>query len=168
MLLSRRLISSLGAYGRASIVGNLSYSRWLTSGKATPTGTKEFIQRSELPMFLQLEKSQLSLGPVIHGSVRDWHSRPEVTDEYIHLLALKAVAENFVNTLVVYEHGETSKEYAIKDINNLLQEAEVKREELVLIANLGRLRGDIDVQARLQRALELTKLETIDLAYFEV
>jgi hypothetical protein len=165
-------------------------SKPIITGQASPEGTKKFIMNAKLPMYHRFEHSGLFINPVIHGA-------PSLYDEdnqgYVEALTLRAVLRNKSNCLVVYENQlhksfaklpstgaktgstrsapnvPTPPPYYFNGLGTVLREGNLSRDQIVTMANLGS--PSISKDAMLQRfdeALELSRLEAIDLAYFEV
>lgn len=137
----------------------------IVPGRATSAMTQHFVAASKLPLYHKFERSQLYINPIIHGPPA-FH---EVEDhEYIDLLTKRAVLKNRSNCLVVYQHL-TPKPYFFKGVRSLLEvEETLSRQHLVTMANLGTPCSSQEVLRRLHEACNLSQLEYIDFAYFEV
>jgi hypothetical protein len=138
-------------------------------GKATIEGTKRFVQRSNLPLYHVFDKSKLACNPIIHGGLSSWEGN-QIDNDYISSLAKQAIEQHRSNAVVVYEHKSSNKEYYISELINLdhNHQVDIKRDEMITIANLGKVLQSNDILTRLERAKELTRLEYIDMVYIEI
>lgn len=154
-------------------------------GRATFEGTKQFVLDSEMSLFHHFSFSDLIVTPVIHGA-------PSLFDadnqRYIETLTTRAVLKNRSNCIVVYEHQAhkhtqassvknttTStdsdilvKPYYVGNLGAVLREGKLSREQIVTVASIGMPAKVKEVLRRMQEAKALTKLEFIEMAYFEL
>lgn len=185
---SRRLVkpSRTGVPPQSSLamqLGQLIMCRMLTiQGKATPRGTKRFMERANLPMFHCFDKTSLYVSPIIHGAPRSYTL--EETD-YFEALMKRAVLRNKSNCVVVYNHemtGTRSKTWHATGLDKLLTPPPLNeenltpdspvewlnRDEIVAVANLGLATTGKNIRQRLANACALTGLEQLDMAMIEV
>lgn len=158
-------IRSLGGYARH--IGPLRNIQRNASikGRATKEATLKFVSKSKLKLYHQFSQSGLFINPVIHGSPRTY-----VSDEEDLQNAAIALLQNRSNCLVIYDHNrDNGKPWHLNDIDQLIcPEAGVRREEVVVIANLGRAPNALELYRRLAEASRLTHIDFIDIAIFEV
>lgn len=134
-------------------------------GRATIQATREFIDQSDLKLYIGLNQSSLTINPVIHGSPR--HILTE-DKGYYTTLAKRAVLINRSNCLVVYDH-KRGKPWALDGLSTIIcPENKLRREHIVTVADLGLAASNYDLYGRLADACKQTGLQMIDIAMFEV
>lgn len=139
----------------------------ITRGRATTVGTRKFVERANLSLFHCFDKTGLYISPVMHGPPRNYQVEDK---EYFEALMHKSIVDNKSNCVVVYnESTGGSKTWHATGMNRLLsEENSLNRSEVVTVANLGVAATDKLMRQRLATARELTGLEHIDMAIFEV
>ncbi len=135
------------------------------TGRASSAMTQAFVSSSKLHFYHKFERSQLYINPIIHGAP----AFNNIEDhDYIELLTKRAVLKNRSNCLVVYQHLP-QKSYYFKGMRSLFNiDPQLSRQHLVAMANIGKPTITAEVFRRLTEACELSQLEYIDFAYFEV
>ncbi len=135
------------------------------TGRASTAMTQAFVSSSKLHFYHKFERSQLYINPIIHGAP----AFNNIEDhDYIELLTKRAVLKNRSNCLVVYQHLP-QKSYYFKGMRSLFNiDPQLSRQHLVAMANIGKPTITAEVFRRLTEACELSQLEYIDFAYFEV
>jgi hypothetical protein len=135
------------------------------SGKATAEATNHFITQSNLPFFHLFHKSKLSINPVICGPAIQFKKEDDA--DYIQSLATYLITEHRINCFVVYQHRE-KEPYFIPNLLEIVKQANIDREELVLIADLGVFKSINEVEERIKIAKDYTNLDTFDFTTIEV
>lgn len=138
----------------------------VVTGRATSAATKDFIGKSALPMYHQLDRTSLYINPIIHGAPFSYDHKAD--KDYISTLAKHAIIENRSNCVLVYQQYLNDKIYYYEDLPNVIASGAIKRDELVTIANIGKATKKQEVLAILDEARKLTNLEFLDMAIFEV
>jgi hypothetical protein len=138
----------------------------VVSGRATSAGTKEFIGKSALPMYHQLDRTSLYINPIIHGAPFSYDHKAD--KDYISTLTKHAITENRSNCVVVYQQYLNDKIYFYEGLPSILASGAIKRDELVTVANIGKATNKQEVLAILDEARKLSHLEFLDMAIFEV
>jgi len=163
---------------QTNFASNISKRRSTSiSGRATLEATKAFVQKSGLKLFHQFNTSGLYVTPVIHGSPSEFESLND--RKYADILLKRAIMNNKSNCIVVYHcHDnpptETStdapKVWSTTGLSELLLDSQygLKREELVVGANLGHACSTLDIYNRLSEASRLTNLEYFDFAFVKI
>lgn len=138
-------------------------------GRATITGTYEFIRKSQLPLHHEFAVSKLTINPIIHGAPKNYSGAGQNT-EYLEALTRRAVVKNRSNCIVVYQYHEHDEPWYATNLHKLFldQVNDVKRENVVVVAHLGYATTREDILKRLSDACRVTRLEVIDMVLFEV
>jgi len=156
-----------------------SESTRLISGRATLTATKAFVQKSGLKLFHKFDSSGLYVTPIIHGSPSEFES---INDrKYADILLKRAIINNKSNCVVTYHchdnpptatntTNSSAKIWSTTGLSELLSDSKygLKREEVVVGANLGHACSALEIYNRLSEASRLTNLEYFDFAFIEV
>lgn len=154
----------------ASVISRRGLSMKPVKGRATQAGTAQFLRNSDLPFFHKLAKSELFINPIIHGPPRELYSKSDQKRTLIEALTRRAVVKNRSNCLVVYQHNPDGEAWYSTNLHALFLDSEnqISREQIVIVANLGKATTREEVFRRLSDACQVTGLETIDIAMFEV
>ena len=143
MLLHRVLPNAQnGIFNRIRVKSNkYFYSKYFSSvsGRATPLGTKKFVERSELPFYHCFGISQLNINPIIHGAPRVDELMNSTDDDFDNLTIL-ALFKNKSNCIVAYDNSSIySTPWYCRNLSSLLNNTnEISREEVVIMVNIGR------------------------------
>lgn len=139
-------------------------------GRATISGTLQFLRQSMLPLHHRLERSKLYINPVIHGPPKKLYAKTDKDRTYIEALTRRAVVMNRSNCVVVYKHREDGEPWYSTNLHALFDNPanKVSREQVVAVADLGYACAREEVFRRLADACEVTALQTIDIAMFQV
>jgi hypothetical protein len=138
-------------------------TRNVTTGRATPIGTKYFLEQAKIPMIHTFKKSKLNIHPLILSSPMHYDANKEGLDS----LYEGAVLKFRTNCLYVYSRDSKGKVWYTNAVNDLV-EAGVDREGLVTIANIGKVAHRDELIRVLEDAWSLTDQEHIDIITLEV
>ncbi len=138
-------------------------------GRATVNGTFDFVRKSALPLYHQFATSKLTISPIIHGPP-SLHTTAERNKPYIEALTRRAVVVNRSNCIVVYQHYPEDEPYYATNLATLFTDPanDVRRDQVVIVANIGLATTRSDVYKRLSNACQKTGMEMIDMVMFEV
>ena len=131
-------------------------------GKATPVGTKRFTETSKLPLFHTFANSKLMINPIIVGPPKDGNGESiEVNQSIQHCVVQNRSNCIFVSNFEVDFDG-THRVWWTSELNNMMQKGMIRRDEVVTMANLGRVTDTDEIVERIVLTSELCGLEELD------
>lgn len=146
----------------------LSFSvRHIVQGRATAHGTARFVEDSKLPLHHMFTKSNLKINPIIHGPPLAPNVLLSQRDQYLET----AVKYNRSNCFYVYSENScehiNGELWHYRKMENLLKKTQAKRENFVLMANLG-LCSPEPLGKRIREAAEMCDVSNLDFVVVEV
>lgn len=137
-------------------------------GSAQPEATRAFVNRSKLPLYHTFAKSRLVVNPMLIGAPKGIAGEDDEADEAIR----QCVLSNRSNCIVVSSYslqpdGQTSMWFSA-EVARMITEKVVKREELVVIADLGKVSSEDEIGERLALSMHLSCMQEIDAVMVKV
>jgi hypothetical protein len=145
------------------------FSRSITNGRATPLGTKYFLEQGNVSMIHSLKNSKLNIHPLILNTPM----HPTSNKEGLDSLYLGSVLKYRINCFHVYSRSTpssgsgSSNVWYTTAVEDLVQTG-IDREGLVTIANLGKISHRDELMQVLEEAWTVTDQEYIDIVTLEV
>lgn len=141
----------------------LSTYRSITNGRATPLGTKYFLEQGNIPLIHTLKRTGLNIHPLILNTPM----HPTSNREGLDSLYQGSVLKFRTNCFHVYSRYSDGKIWYTKAVEELVQSG-VDREGLVTIANVGKVSHRDDLMQVLDEAWSVTDQEYIDIITLQV
>jgi hypothetical protein len=171
MLVEKELWGNQGRMWRRIVVpsnwkSSHLFSRLITTGRATPLGTKYFLEQGNVSMIHSFKNSQLNIHPLILNSPM----HPASNKEGLDSLYLGSVLKYRINCFHVYSRSTSPSGTNIwytTAVEELVQTG-IDREGLVTIANLGKISHRDELIQVLEEAWSVTDQEYIDIVTLEV
>jgi len=137
-------------------------------GSATPEATRSFVAKSRLPLFHSFSKSNLVVNPTIVGPPKGKDSDDPEANSAIR----RCILVNGANCVVVSSYqplkdGKMSMWFT-SEVARMVAENEVKREELVLMVDLGKIDTEEEIGERLALSMHMCCLEEIDAVMIKI
>lgn len=139
-------------------------------GQATVAGTRQFLMEVPLPLFHQFDKTKLYVNPVIHGAPKKVYKKTDKDIAFIEALTRRAIVKNRSNCVIVYKHNDDGEAWYSTNLEKLFKDPanNVERQQIVMVANIGRPTTRENVFKRLGDACDVTGLEALDMVIIEV
>ena len=137
-------------------------------GKATPEGTKRFTETSKLPLYHVFANSNLTVNPIIVGPPKDANGEfMEANHSIKHCILQNRSNCVFVSNFEINPNGN-HKVWWTTEVNQLLQNGMVQRDEIVTVANLGTVTDRDEIVERIVLTSELCGLEELDAVVIKI
>ena len=134
--------------------------------RASVRGTKKFVESVGLPLFHKFSVTGLYANPIFHGPPRNTRQvSPKKTADNME----KAMLRNNSNCVCIYNHIEKQQQpWAASMIGDIIEKSSFDRDSFICFAEIGSPSSANEILSRLEEALFLTSLTTIDFAVVKV
>lgn len=141
----------------------LNLFRNITNGRATPLGTKYFLEQGKIPMVHTLKSSSLSIHPLILNMPMHPSSNRKILDS----LYQGSILKYRTNCFHVYSRYSDGNIWYTRAVEEVVQSG-IDREGLVTIAHVGKISHREELMNVLDEAWSVTDQEYIDIITLQV